>query len=212
MQRLLQKLFGIYPGEGVKSLRFVRLAIFWALGITILETLSDGLFLEKIGAKSLPSVFLISSLSMILVSTIVLYALKRYNPYKILITAIAIGGCICAAAALILTGSPPHWFWFAFKISSRMLFAVLIACSWTFIDQYHDLQDAKRVYSLYSAAYFLGNICSGTGPAAGTAFLCSSCSPAVPGYQRSPASPGLTSHWTSLEPASSGTAKAGRNG
>jgi hypothetical protein len=162
MQRLLQKVFGIYPGEGIKSLRFARLAIFWALGITTLETLSDGLFLEKAGAKFLPQVFLVTALSMICVSTLVLYSLRRTSPYRILTIAIGLGAFICAAAALFLTGSPPTWFWFAFKITSRMLFAVLIACSWTFIDQYHDLQDAKRVYSLYSAAYFIGNICSGT--------------------------------------------------
>lgn len=154
-------MFGIYPGEGMKSLRFARLAIFWALGITTLETISDGFFLEKAGAQLLPVVFLITALSMILVSTIVLYSLRFASPYRILTIAIGIGAALCLSAAAFICGSPPLWFWFAFKISSRMMFAVLIACSWTFIDQYHDLQDAKRVYSLYSAAYFLGNICSG---------------------------------------------------
>ena len=161
MQRLIERAFGIYPGEWVKSIRFVRMAIFWALGITTLETLSDGLFLEKIGAHSLPVVFLVTALSMILVSTIVLYSMKWTSPYRILTINIGIGAAICSGAALVLLGTPPDWFWFALKIISRMLFTVLIACSWTFIDQYHDLQDAKRVYSLYSASYFLGNICSG---------------------------------------------------
>lgn len=162
MQRLLQKVFGIYPGEGIKSLRFVRLAIFWALGITILETLSDGLFLEKMGAQFLPVFFLITALSMISVSTIVLYILRYTSPYRILTFALSLGAILCILAAFFVHASPPPWFWFAFKISSRMIFAVLFACSWTFIDQYHDLQDAKRVYSLYSSAYFVGNICSGT--------------------------------------------------
>ncbi|MBF8262577.1 MAG: putative lipoprotein [Parachlamydiales bacterium] len=161
MQRLFQKVFGIYPGEGIKSLRFARLAIFWALGITTLETLSDGFFLEKAGAQFLPIVFLITSLSMVCVSTIVLYCLRFTSPYRILTIAISIGALLCASSAFFVSGSPPLIFWYAFKIASRMLFTVLIACSWTFIDQYHDLQDAKRVYSLYSAAYFLGNICSG---------------------------------------------------
>lgn len=161
MQRFLQKVFGIYPGEGLKSFRFARMAVFWAFGITSLETLSDGFFLEKAGAAFLPVMFLITSISMICVSTVVLYCLRFASPYRILTIAIVVGALVCASSALFVEGSPPLWFWYAFKIASRMLFAVLIACSWTFFDQYHDLQDAKRVYSLYSAAYFLGNICSG---------------------------------------------------
>jgi hypothetical protein len=161
MPRILQKAFGIYPGEGGKSLHFSRLAIFCALGITTLETLSDGFFLEKMGAQFLPTVFLITALSMICISTIVLYSLRFTSPYRILTFAISFGAVLCVASALFLCVSPPAWFWFAFKIASRMLFTVLIACLWTFIDQYHDLQDAKRVYSLYSAAYFMGNIASG---------------------------------------------------
>lgn len=162
MQKLLQKAFGIYPGEGIRSFRFARLAIFWALGIMTLETLSDGLFLEKIGSESLPKAYLTIALLMIGISTLMLYMLRLSSPYRILTTTMGLGACIAIGAAIFLLGSPPAWFWFAFKILSRMLFVMLIACSWTFIDQYHDLQDAKRVYSLYSAAFFLGNIFSGT--------------------------------------------------
>lgn len=162
MQRLLQKAFGIYPGEGLKSFRFAKMAIFWALGIMTLETISDGLFLEKIGSEVLPTAYLTIALLMIGISSLMLYILRITSPYRILTTVMGIGACIGVAAALFLFSSPPTWFWFSFKIVSRMLFVMLIACSWTFIDQYHDLQDAKRVYSLYSAAFFLGNIFSGT--------------------------------------------------
>lgn len=162
MQRLLQKAFGIYPGEGIKAFRFAKMAIFWALGIMTLETLSDGLFLEKIGSDSLPTAYLTIALLMIGVSSLMIYILRVTSAYRILTTVMGIGACIGTLAAAILFGTPPDWFWSVFKILSRMLFVMLIACSWTFIDQYHDLQDAKRVYSLYSAAFFLGNICSGT--------------------------------------------------
>lgn len=162
MQRLLQKAFGIYPGEGLRLFRFAKMAIFWALGIMTLETLSDGLFLEKSGAENLPTAYLTIALLMIGVSSLMLYILRISSPYRILTSVMVLGSCIAVAAALFLFGSPPAWFWFVFKILSRMLFVMLIACSWTFIDQYHDLQDAKRVYSLYSAAFFLGNIASGS--------------------------------------------------
>ena len=162
MQKILQKAFGIYPGEGLKAFCFARMAIFWAFGTMTLETLSDGLFLEKVGSESLPTAYFCIALLMIGVSSLMLYMLKMTSPYRILTTVMGLGACVGITAALFLFGSPPDWFWLAFKIISRMIFVMLIACSWTFIDQYHDLQDAKRVYSLYSAAFFLGSICSGT--------------------------------------------------
>ncbi len=162
MQKLFRKAFGIYSGEGAQALRFARLAIFWAFGSSCLDTLSDGLFLEKIGAEFLPRVYLATALGMIGVSSLVLYSLKITSPYRILTIAMMLGILICLGSSFFVGLSPPSWFWYAMKIASRMFFAVMIACSWTFTDQYHDLQDAKRVYSIYSAAYFFGSVISGT--------------------------------------------------
>ncbi len=162
MQEIFRKVFGVYAGEGTQALRFARLAIFWAFGSSCLDTLSDGLFLEKIGAEFFPRVYLCIAVAMILVSTLVLYSLKTKSPYRILMIALALGASICVAAALFVGSSPPDWFWYAMKIASKMFFIVMIPISWTFTDQYHDLQDAKRVYAIYNAAYSIGAIISGT--------------------------------------------------
>src|SRR5205085_10470526 len=37
----------------------------------------------------------------------------------------------------------------------------LMTCYWTFIDQYHHLQDAKRLYCLFSSTIFLGAASTG---------------------------------------------------
>ncbi len=162
MKHFFRKLFSIYQGESSHALRFVRLAILWAFGSSCLDTLSDGLFLEKIGAVHLPRAYCLIAIGMIGMSTIVLYALRRTSPYRILIIALSFGMLLCGTAAFFVMSSPPDWYWYFLKISSRMFFAVMLAVSWTFTDQYHDLQDAKRVYSLYSAAYFCGTIVSGS--------------------------------------------------
>ncbi len=162
MQKLFRKAFGIYSGEGSHAFRFARLASLWAFGSQCLETLSDGLFLENIGAEFLPRVYLSIALGMIGVSSLVLYSLKLTSPYRILTVAMILGVLICTGAAFCVGASPPDWFYYAIKVASRMFFCVMIACSWTFTDQYHDLQEAKRVYSIYSAAYFFGTIISGT--------------------------------------------------
>src|SRR5689334_1437055 len=129
MQTLLRKVFGVYAGEGLKSWRFIRFAIFWALGITTVETLSDGLFLEKAGAEFLPIVYLITALAMIGVSTLVLYSLRLTSSYRVLIAALALSALVSLTAGCILFTSPPSWFWFVFKINSRMLFILLLATS-----------------------------------------------------------------------------------
>src|SRR3989344_6648991 len=162
MKRLFRKAFGIHSGEGRHAFLLSRQAFFWAFGSSCLDTLSDGLFLEKIGAAFLPRVYLGTALGMIGVSTLVLYSLRVTSPYRILTSAMGIGSLICLAAALFVGSAPPDIFWYGLKVASRMFFAVMIACSWTFTDQYHDLQDAKRVYSIYSAAYFFGTIIAGT--------------------------------------------------
>lgn len=161
-KNVFYKAFGMYPNERRNTLRFARLSFFWALGSSCFETLSDGLFLTHVGSAHLPTVYLTIALSMIAVSSLVLYSLRVSSPYRILTWTMAIGTLLCGSAAYFVSQSPPEFFWYILKISSRMFFSVMIACSWTFTDQYHDLQDAKRLYSLYSAAYFLGSITSGT--------------------------------------------------
>lgn len=162
MQRFFRKAFGIYAGEGAHAFRFARLAMFWAFGSSCLDTLSDSLFLEKIGSASLPITYLCIASGMIIVSSIVLYMLRMTSPYRILTIALGSGAAICLASSFLVEANPPEIFWYGMKIASRMFFAVMIAISWTFTDQYHDLQDAKRVYSIYSAAYFFGTILAGT--------------------------------------------------
>lgn len=162
MLRLFHKVFGLYAGEGSHALRFARLSLLWAFGSSCLDTLSDGLFLEKIGADSLPTIYLSIALGLIGVSTLVLYSLRVTSAYRVLTVAMGLGIGICVAAAFFVTGPQPDWFWYGVKIASRMFFSVMIACSWTFTDQYHDLQDAKRFYPIYGSAYFFGTILSGT--------------------------------------------------
>jgi hypothetical protein len=156
-----RKLFGIYPGEAKKTLRFAMLVITWSLGATCISTLSDGLFIEKLGEEQLPRVYLIAAISMIISSSLVLWLLKRFSPYKILMGVLFFGFTTIVAISTILYYDPYFWFWFVIKAFSLTFLANLIACSWALIDNYHDLQDAKRTYAMYNASYFLGVVISG---------------------------------------------------
>lgn len=162
MQEIFRKVFGIYSGEGKQAIQFARLAIFWAFGCSCLDTLSDGLFIEKVGAESLLRVYFCIAIAMIATSSFVLYSLKKTSPYRVLMSVLCLGASICVASAVFVSENPPDWFWYALKIASKMFYMVVIPISWTFTDQYHDLQDAKRVYAIYNGAYYIGAIISGT--------------------------------------------------
>ncbi len=161
MQKIVRNVFGLHLGEGMQALQFARLAILWAFGNTCLDTLSDGLFLEKVGADFFPRVYFCIALAMIAISALVLHSLKRVSAYRILMISLGIGAAICVSAAFLMGTNPSEWFWYALKIASKMFFMVMIPISWTFTDEYHDLQDAKRVYAIYNAAYYIGAIVSG---------------------------------------------------
>lgn len=163
MQKLLRKVFGIYPGEGIHNLRFVIFAVLWAFSSTSLETLTDGLLLEHVGAPALKLVYLLGASILIIASSLIVYSLRIISPYFVLMTVMTLGLTFATLSVgiLALSATIPIWFWYAFKIFTMLFFYVFLACSWTFIDQYHDLRDAKRIYSLYSAAFFLGIVFSG---------------------------------------------------
>lgn len=161
MQELIRKIFGIHAGEGIQTFRFIRMAIFWAFGCSCFDTLTDGLFIEKIGTDFLPRIYLVSALGMVCISSLILYSLKKTSPYRILLFSLVLGFFTCLAAAKVTGAAPPLVFWYVLKIASKMILALLVTTSWTFTDQYHDLQDAKRSYPLYVAAYFIGTSSSG---------------------------------------------------
>ncbi|HSX14111.1 MAG TPA: Npt1/Npt2 family nucleotide transporter [Chlamydiales bacterium] len=161
MQQLFRKVFGVYSGEGRQALQFARLAIFWAFGCSCLDTLSDGLFIEKVGAASLLRVYFGVAIALIATSSLVFYGLRKLSPYQILMSVFGIAATVCITSAIFVSGDTPTWFWYALKIVSRIFYLVVLPLMWTFTDQYHDLQDAKRVYALYNGTYYIGAIISG---------------------------------------------------
>lgn len=162
MKRLLHRAFGIYPGEGKNALRFIRLAIFWSFACSITETLSISIFIEKVGANFLPYSYVVTALVLITISCLFMYLLRITTPHNIFYRVLYSAAIVFGIFSLVLLGSPPKWFWFVLQIGSRVIMAALIASYWTFLSQYHDLQDAKRIYGIYNAAYFLGYVLSGT--------------------------------------------------
>ncbi len=163
-QGILQRIFNIYPGEGRNAFLFACLGFLWAFGVTCGQKFADALFLLHVGADSLPQVYTLTACGMFIVASILLYAFHYFSSYSIFLTTLLSGmGFYLFALICLFThiGADSQWFWFALKINGFFLFSVLMTCYWTFIDQYHHLQDAKRLYTLFSSTIFLGAASTG---------------------------------------------------
>jgi len=161
MRKVFYKLFGIYHADSINVFRFSFLAFMWSFGISIADTLSVSLFLENAGAQLLPISYLVCSVSMIAASCLFLYLLRKYSSYQILVGVMSVEISFYLLSYFIMLGSPPIWFWFILQTCTYLFVDTLVASFWTFIDQYHDLQEAKRIFSIYNACYLIGYMTGG---------------------------------------------------
>jgi HEAT repeat protein len=160
---LLQRLFHIYPGEERNALLFACLGFLWAFGVTCGLKFADALFLIHVGAEYLPTAYTLTSFGMFGIAFILLYSFHKYTPYRIYRTTLLLGIAFYCFVwiCLLFEVKETTWFWYVLKLAGFFLFSVLMTCYWTFIDQYHHLQDAKRLYSLFSSMIFLGAASTG---------------------------------------------------
>ncbi|MBI5346896.1 MAG: MFS transporter [Chlamydiae bacterium] len=161
LRRVVRNAFGIYPGESRNAFRFIRLAFIIAFATSIADTMSIGLFLEHVGADKLPITYAVSAFTMFVFFSLFLYFLRIFSSYKILLNVMLIATCCYAFFAFVIQAHPPNWLFLALQIFTIGYIASITASFWTFFDTYHDLQDAKRIYAVYNAAYFLGYVISG---------------------------------------------------
>lgn len=160
----LQRVFNIYPGEERHALLFAFLGFIWAFGATSGLKFADALFILHVGAESLPQAYTLIACGMFGIAFILLYAFHHFSSYRIYLTTLILGMTFylfILTCIFLKIGSDSQWFWYSLKLGGFYLFAVLMTCYWTFIDQYHHLQDAKRLYSLFSSTIFLGAAATG---------------------------------------------------
>jgi hypothetical protein len=160
----MRRLLRLYPEEIPKTVRFAALSFLWSFAASAGVTFFDGVFLEVIGAEWLPRAYGYISLSLMLISVLLFRALQTISLERIaLLTQLAVMGVQLISLGIYFTvPASAFYLLFALKVFATSAYAALSITFWSFIDQYYDLQDAKRIYTLVMAAIFLGAILSGT--------------------------------------------------
>jgi len=159
MGELFRRLFHIFPGEGKKACLFAFLGFLWSFAVTGVQKYADSLFVLHIGASELPTAYMYAACGMMLLATLLMYAFHTYAVHRIYLAVLFVGITFYSCAYMCFQfeiGLESAWLWFALRVFGFLLFTVSVTCYWSFIDQFFELSDAKRLYSLFSSMIFLG--------------------------------------------------------
>lgn len=160
LPRVLSRLFNVFPGEGRQAFLFALLAYLWSIGINLGLKYSDALLLIHVDVeKALPTIYVFSACGMIVPAVILLNVINKVKSYKIFLTVISCVIIFYTGIYISLIngwGTKSETFYYVLRIVSFQLDTIMITAYWTFIDQYHNMQDAKRLFILYSLTVFLG--------------------------------------------------------
>lgn len=162
MREAFRLLFNLYPGEEKKSGLFLFLGLLWGIGSYGTLTLSEGLFIECVGAENLPKIYLVSSLFVCGCSALLLSLMTNKKISSQYLFLLPIVGTILSNALLLISlhflseGSTKIIFFF-YRMTGFGFTILSFTTFWSFADQFFNLQDGKRCFCIFNAIIFLGD-------------------------------------------------------
>ncbi|HBS03721.1 MAG TPA: hypothetical protein DEA96_02070 [Leptospiraceae bacterium] len=162
----LQRLFKVYPGEGRRLILFTLLATLLQAGVAIGLSIADSVFLSRLGAGSLPVVYVTAPIVMVLFVPFLSYSTSRMGIDKVfdLIQYILIGGGLFFFVAL------SGWFpalgestivLYLLRLYAYIWLVSLYTLFWNLVDGYFDILDAKRLYPIFGGGLAIGSALGG---------------------------------------------------
>lgn len=130
------------------------------MGMGVGFSAGDAAFLSNVGADSLPIIFLLTPLVMLLYTVVFSYFLVRSSIGHMV--DFTLGALIAGGAtlwALLDAGLDPEWqtiLYYILKLYLAVWYIALYTLFWNFTDTYFDIQDAKRLFPLFAAFCALG--------------------------------------------------------
>lgn len=164
----MDNFFKISRSERPKIIQFILLAAIIQAGITIGITAADSLFLSNLGVESLPYIYVVMPVIMIIYASLFSYLISILGIRKLVLSALAIVSIISFLLFILLlfrrVFSPEHLhaLYFGIKIFTTVTFLAFYSLYWNFTDLYFDLMEGKRVYAYLAGGSALGVIIGGT--------------------------------------------------
>ena len=160
MRGLLNRVFRVEDGEWRKLLQFGLFGLLLQTGMGIGFSAGDAAFLTHVGPDKLPLVFLLTPAVMLVYTGVFSYLMVRFSIDRVVditLAMLAVGGIVgFAALGADLPTAVEQPAYFALKLYLAVWYIALYSLFWNFTDSYFDIQDAKRLFPLFSAACALG--------------------------------------------------------
>ncbi len=158
MSRFVLKLLKVHRTEGRKVFHFALLGALLEVGVALGISTGDTLFLVHVGAGSLPVVYLLLPFVMLAFTPVLSYLTTRYGStgtFKIILAALVGGGIVCSLLVNLFSGesSLPYYF---VKLYASAWAISLFTLYWNHVDQYFDMLDAKRLFSVFAGGSACG--------------------------------------------------------
>ena len=151
----------IAPGEVRKVLFFALLAVLGSAGLGIGLTVSSSLFLINRGADELPFLFLAMPFLMALYTPVFSFLLRRLGidaVYRLVLMVLAAGGVLLAwlLSPRLGPATPTPWGLYSASLWSGVWAIGLYTLFWSFVDDFFDIRDAKRLFPLLTGSQAIG--------------------------------------------------------
>jgi ATP/ADP translocase len=160
----LRQLFRVHKGEGLKVLFFAVLGALLQAGVAIGVSTGDSLFIVHVGAAKLPVLYMIMPFVMLVFVAFYSFLMARYPVQQVLYVSLGLIAAGSVAFYHILAvhhGHAPRLIYYFAKIFSGIWFIALYTVYWNFADNYFDIQDAKRLYPVFSGGGATGAMIGG---------------------------------------------------
>ena len=160
---MLRQLLKVEPGEGFKVLQFALLGALLQAGVAIGMSTADALFLVNVGVDKLPYIYMLTPVMMLLYVPVYAYLLGRFGIDRVFdatLGVLALGG-VLFFFGFSVAGEGTLVFYLA-RLYSALWYIALYSLFWNFADSYFDIQDAKRLFALFSGGAALGAVVGGT--------------------------------------------------
>lgn len=160
MLGLLNRLFRVEHGEWPKLLQFGLFGLLLQTGMGIGFAAGDAAFLTHVGPDKLPVIFLLTPAVMLVYTAVFSYLLVRFSIDHVV--DVTLGALIAGGAILwgLIQMGPPEPYatglYYVLKLYLAMWYIALYSLFWNYTDAYFDIQDAKRLFPLFSAFCALG--------------------------------------------------------
>lgn len=160
----LRQLFRVHKGEGLKVLHFAILGALLQAGVAIGISTGDSLFIAHVGTQHLPVLYMIMPVVMLVFVFFYGILISKFPVEQVLYVSLVlvVFGCLAFYEILALNNGhvPRLVYWFG-KIFSGIWFIALYTVYWNFTDNYFDIQDAKRLYPVFSGGGATGAMIGG---------------------------------------------------